>query len=747
MKWPFSRLVERWNQFFFARTHERSLVFMGYLRIFYGVLLLYDRLILGLDFHLFFISSMIPCQQYFHPMSNVATTKESNQHIHPGYPSSPLCTMASFLPASFYPTLAWSFFYLGLIHILLLIVGVAPKLQLLAIQFNLLSFYFYTPLLWDGEDTMIPIWNFLFLFLPLHHVTVYDLFRKTRLNSKATDPTKTSWPMWPFRLFQFEVCFIYLGAGFGKFAQTSWRSGNAMYHVIHQKDFFGGPWVPEFIFRRYGPLKIMTWASLFLECSSILLVWLPFRRMRYSVVAAMILLHVGIDLAMNMHIFEWLSIIGWCMFLFEPSAEPHASFSVPRAAASTVKMAVWHRRWVINGFLIFVLLIFFIDTFPLLNLYSSTVIVLYPALKSFVSSATWKRVSDGVTQLELYRTKRFTNPFVRPYLDPLGLRQGEWNMYADPSDEFCRIETIISLYRNPPSSSESITSDIEALEDISILSPDWDTLTWYEKKRWQRPMTMYANLPEFMCLDCFANYQARQYMEQQSSQSKDVVTSDVSIASIALNKRCASPPPPPTFDDWWNWTGWFYADAKQTIFESKETESLIVLNLCNDLSDQCDSWKLAGFCDVVSDHHSKRYTLSHEISDHFRFTMTQLCRRSCRWCAEDGYDADVFLNGTRVSVVWPVPLKIMYDGAPEDEASSTMYYDATIIQVKDHPMKRYLLQYDISGYDHEWFDPIILRERGYRLISNPETSMGDDRDSFVNEHTPKQLDTKLLDEL
>jgi hypothetical protein len=218
-----------WNHFFFARcATKNALRYMGYIRIFYGLLLLYDRLILGLDFDFFFTSGLIPCQQSFHDLAVVAY---ENHHIDASYPRSLLCTIAAnFLPtestSNYFYYLAWTFYYLGLIHIVLFILGVAPKFQLLGIQINLLSFHYFTPLLWDGEDIMIKVWNFLFMFLPLHHVTVYDWGKKTALSK-----TVESWPMWPFRLFQLEVCFIYAGAGYAKLGAPVWRSGNALYHV------------------------------------------------------------------------------------------------------------------------------------------------------------------------------------------------------------------------------------------------------------------------------------------------------------------------------------------------------------------------------------------------------------------------------------------------------------------------------------------------------------------------------------
>jgi hypothetical protein len=256
------KLQEKWNHFFFARTHVNIGTMMGYLRIAYAICLLYDRFILWFDCHTFFISQMIPCQQYFHPMSIVADSS-SNPHSHSShyidtsYPNSPMCTIASYLPPAYHSIVVWTFFYMGVCHMILLLCGILPKLQIIALQCNYVSFHYYTPLLWDGEDSMIKMWNFLFLFLPLHHVTIYDMFcsrtrrgrsiattvttvptdlikdnlNVTTTTTKEDTNTNGSWPMWPFRLFQLELCCIYFGAGYGKLSAPVWRSGNALYHV------------------------------------------------------------------------------------------------------------------------------------------------------------------------------------------------------------------------------------------------------------------------------------------------------------------------------------------------------------------------------------------------------------------------------------------------------------------------------------------------------------------------------------
>jgi hypothetical protein len=475
--------------------------------------------------------------------------------------------------------------------------------------------------------------------------------------------------------------------------------------IIHEKDFFGGPFVPEFLFHRYGPLKLLTWASLCLECTGFFLVW--FRPVRVAVVVAMILLHVGIDATMNMHIFEWISIIGWLMFLIE--SEDKAT-SPPVYHASDIGGG-HRRRWVISAFVSAVLATFCIDTFPLIELYDLLVPLFHiddftPTTslteEADVSSSisVSKRAVNALFYIDQWRSRYFIHPFANPILYPLGLHQGVWNLYSGAPDTFCRYEILLSTYdANNMSGDASDRTNPNTSSRMIFESPDWGTFNWYEKKRWQRPMTMYEKLPDFMCRECFVQYYARQYLQRQAN-------ADVRIASLQLQVYCERPPPPPAFDDWFNWTGWFYANAKQDKLVPMDSlpSSLYMLNFCDDRLAGCSLWQRDGLC---------------EAANHVdRFSMTQLCRRSCSLCPEHGYNADHLINGTRISVVWPVPSNLeMFSGKDDvDPENTPFYFDATIISVKDLPGKRYLLKYDDSFYNDEWFDPIVLRERGYRLL-------------------------------
>ena len=241
-------MMKWWNNFFHTRTTSSTeaattsvFVLCGRIRICYAILLLFDRYVLSYDFHFFFLSGIMPCDQHYNYSSiNNFSSK----------PTSLLCYIVGILPPQYSSHYVYyTFFYVGVINVVLLLLGIVPKLQLLLLHINMLSFHHHSGTIWDGEDNMFRLWNFLFLFVPLHHVTIYDNFRHlfyytSTTNSPAAAASNSSsskstavakhddtWPMWPFRLWQIEIWCIYIGAGYSKLSTDIWSSGNAMYSV------------------------------------------------------------------------------------------------------------------------------------------------------------------------------------------------------------------------------------------------------------------------------------------------------------------------------------------------------------------------------------------------------------------------------------------------------------------------------------------------------------------------------------
>lgn len=407
------------DNFFHRRvTDPASFRLCGYIRMAHAFLIICDRLLLTVDFRWFFLSGMIPYD---------ANSKDF-------YPSQ--FTFFSMIPpdsSAWY----WGLHITCIVQAVLLFLGVFPKFQLAGIHLIMLSFYHHNDRLWDGEDEMFRMWDLMLFFLPLNHVTIFDRFKGP---TESSTKSSLSWPMWPVRLWQVEVSFIYFGASFGKLQNPRWLYGHALQHVIHTNDFFGGIFAPDFMFNRVGPLRLLTYTSLMLETISPVSAWIAPR----TTAILMILLHLGIEMAMNMHCFEWLSMIGWSIFLIQGNKE--APIQGSRISRMTITSAV-----------MFFLGIVAYQTTPLEQIF-------------FLVPESWQQ---GVGRLIMFR-----NEHPVPLLHILGWSQHDWDMYSGAPSE--------SFYHEA----------FDATGKTIWSSPRWEGLKWYEQKRWQRPMTFYDGLED-----------------------------------------------------------------------------------------------------------------------------------------------------------------------------------------------------------------------------------------------------------
>jgi Vitamin K-dependent gamma-carboxylase/ShK domain-like len=718
-----TRLFRTIDRFFHARAHQdHAFVIAGLMRMAYAFLILYDRLILTMDFDFFFLSSAMPLS-----VSSRGMARPNLLWLAPEQ-------------AAFY----WSIHVLSMICAVLLLVGIAPRIQIAALLVSLSAFWTHNNRIWDSQDNIFRLWGIYLLFLPIHRsITIWDGFgrrTKTPTTKKVEDDEAASltWPMWPFRIWQFQLMAIYTSAGLAKLAVPEWQNGTAMLHVrsadfkvlvdmhpyfiltvkfkclgwwttkqvIHTTDFYGGIFNPDCIFNRMGPLMIMTYASLFLECACLLTAWI----WPVATVAAMYGLHLGIELAMNMHCLEWLCMVGWLVFLVRPIKEEEKSDDPLMRSASTsaaeqevvneveddhdesmetvdvaappdessadvgntggtkaseistetriVKSISLYastfpdeRSSVISGYLLKQLLrhlgtctliafglVIFLETSPLERLYGLLPETAYPYLQQAVD-------------YQNYLVQTFTQPITAP----LQLRQEGWYMYSIPPKESYRYE-IVFQHANGTSSSWH--------------SPKWEDMTWYQKKRWQRFMSLYdrlgsASMAEW---DAFTRYMAQQQHQQQQHDS---------IASLELYQHKELPVTWPV-----DMVFGFFNEARQPLARY-QTVLLFSLNLCADFHEQCAAWASEGYCD---------WPISTYLSQ---------CRYSCDYCRQNIANLDV---GSRVAVFYPV---------------NYQYFRATVRQVKQHARRQVWLEYDFYNTDedrYEWFDQHLLWERGLMIL-------------------------------
>jgi hypothetical protein len=287
---------EVWDDFFHSRTDEYGCRVAGMLRIAFAVLLFCFFALLALDYELFFVPSSIV----------LVPVREGRGTIDPD-----TWTIFSHLPQT--AVVYWTVYGIVVAQTILLGLGVLPRFQVASIFWWICMIRHHDNILWNAEDNVIRLVAFFMIFWPLDHVTIWDA-----MGNISTKRKTTSWPMWPFRLVQIEMCLIYLSTVASKFQGEEWTSGIALWYVVHLNDLYGMLFNPSWLFGYHTPLKVLTYATLVLESTTPLLMWYsrPTRLFGLFLVTGF---HLSLDLSMNLNFFHWIMIIGWMSFLVQPS--------------------------------------------------------------------------------------------------------------------------------------------------------------------------------------------------------------------------------------------------------------------------------------------------------------------------------------------------------------------------------------------------------------------------------------------
>lgn len=434
---------------------------VGWIRVALAFLFIVDRLLLGMDL-----------DKFFSPIDGMAPYAKVDHSAHTHRYQWSLIALA---PES--RAFLWFLYYLGLCHGFALMLGIAPRLNLLLVFVHFRSFKNITPLFFDGEDEMINMYMFYMLFLPLHHITIYDWFGAKRSVTRAND----TWPICWVWLLKFQIMIIYAGAAGGKFRGSMWKDGTAMYHISHMlTGEFGGCFTPDFLFNYMAPMKLMTWGALFIECTTPFLIWFPkFRLLAFSLVVA---LHLGIEITMTMHIFEYLTVLGWCFFFVVQDVESTNKVSTP----------LWRR--LLDGTTVGVLLL----SASCMGLPWSMVPELFP---SWISSPLNPLV-ESVTKT--------TEHQIIPYAQILGNHQYSWDMVrqetrfvllftTSSSDRFVCNSSLLQFDGSSFGGGVQYSVEGTLRNGTSVLwyMPFYPNMTWLERKREMRMINFYSNFRHY----------------------------------------------------------------------------------------------------------------------------------------------------------------------------------------------------------------------------------------------------------
>jgi Vitamin K-dependent gamma-carboxylase len=312
---------ELWDSFFHSRTGQDGCKWAGIIRIAYAITALGNVILMGLDYDLFFL----PSSTYI-PINEGRLTIDQDTW-----------TIFQFLPQT--DTVYWIAYWLHFSHIVLLGLGVFSRFQAAFCFFWTCMFRHHNNLIWDDEDTVFKQLAFYLVFFPLDNYTIW-----TVLYPDTSKPTK-SWPMWPFRLMQIQMCLIYMSTGLLKWKGSDWLDGSALWYVVHLDDLYGNLFNPHWMFGYHSVLKILTWQTLVVEVGIPIFLWFDSTRSVSLIVA--LLFHLGLDLSMNLNFFHWIMPVGWLSFYIQPvkEAEKNTS-SLPQFICVLLgeRLDLWNRR-------------------------------------------------------------------------------------------------------------------------------------------------------------------------------------------------------------------------------------------------------------------------------------------------------------------------------------------------------------------------------------------------------------------
>jgi hypothetical protein len=207
---------------------------------------------------------------------------------------------------------------INLVGVIGFIIGFRTRTSALLALVSLLSLHARNTFILNSADVIMH--NFLFFMMFSHcgdwlSVDAWLARRRGEIGNSA--PMKAPWAL---RLLQIQFSMIYVATFLWKAKGGAWVDGTAVYYATRLDEFvkFQMPLLNNLLF-----IKFLTWSTLAVELALGTLVWV--KELRYWVLLAGIGLHIGIDLTMNIPLFEWMMIVG--MIVMVPSNDLQNIFS------------------------------------------------------------------------------------------------------------------------------------------------------------------------------------------------------------------------------------------------------------------------------------------------------------------------------------------------------------------------------------------------------------------------------------
>jgi hypothetical protein len=197
-----------------------------------------------------------------------------------------------------------------------LTIGFFSRTSSIIVYLGLVSFLHRNIYVHHGGDHLMSLAAFWMMFAPIGAALSVDRYLLQKRNPHAILPTQVS--LWAVKAYQLQFVLIYWQASLSKIASPSWWDGTAMYYVFRYLEFARFP-VPSFMMNDLHFMQFLTWSTIAIEVLGWTLIW--FKETRYPVLLLLLAMHLGIEYAMNIPIFEHIMMASLFIFIRGEDAE------------------------------------------------------------------------------------------------------------------------------------------------------------------------------------------------------------------------------------------------------------------------------------------------------------------------------------------------------------------------------------------------------------------------------------------
>lgn len=187
--------------------------------------------------------------------------------------------------------------------------GLWTRMMTVALWVGLVSIDQRNWLVLNTGDRLLAGLCFFGIFAPLGASWSLDRALASRRSPARLAPAMGS--PWAVRLMQMQICIMYFWSVFNKFGDQTWRSGEALYWILRNLDRARWP-LPSILADTMGGIHLLTYGTLLVEGAFPFLVWS--RRFRGAILLAGAGLHLGIEYAMNIQIFQYVVLASYLLF-------------------------------------------------------------------------------------------------------------------------------------------------------------------------------------------------------------------------------------------------------------------------------------------------------------------------------------------------------------------------------------------------------------------------------------------------